>query len=69
MKKHMGWLHLNVVATTIKYPLMYLLLIRHCGMIMKLTLTTFTKVVDWEKAKWHTIIEGVYANFLKQDFE
>jgi hypothetical protein len=69
MKKHMGWLHLNVVGTTRKYPLMYSLPIRHCGMILKSTLTTFTKVVDWGKAKRHIIIEGVYVNFLKQNFE
>jgi hypothetical protein len=26
-------------------------------------------VVDWGKAKWHTILENIYVDFLKQDFE
>jgi hypothetical protein len=37
------------------YPLMYSLLIRCCGMILKLALIIITKVVDWGKEKWHTI--------------
>ncbi len=65
----MGWLHLNVAVTIGEYPLMYLLPIQHCGMILKSTLTTITKVVDWGKAKQHTILEGICAKFLKQDFE
>jgi hypothetical protein len=38
-------------------------------MILELALTTITQVVDWGKAKQHTILEGVCVNFLKQDFE
>jgi hypothetical protein len=60
---------MNVVATTKKYPLMYSLLIWRCEMILKLALTIITKVVDWGKVKWHTILEVVLADFLKQDFE
>jgi hypothetical protein len=38
-------------------------------MILKLALTIVTKVVDWGKAKWHTIPKDIYVDFLKQDFE
>jgi hypothetical protein len=55
MRQHMSRLHLNVVTTTREYPLMYLLPIQCYGMILKLTLTTIIEVVDWGKAKWHTI--------------
>ncbi len=67
MKQHMSCLFLNVATTIGKYPLMYSLLIQHCGMILKLALTTITEVVDWGKAKQHTILEGVHVDFLKQD--
>ncbi len=65
----MSWLHLNVAPTIGNYPLMYLLPIWCYGMILKLTLTTFNKMVDWGKTKWHNISKYLYANFLKHDFE
>jgi hypothetical protein len=65
----MSWLHLNVAMTIGKYPLMYLLMIQHCGMTLKSTLTTITKVVDWGKTKWHIIPKGVRVNVLKQGYE
>jgi len=68
MRQRMSWLHLNVATITVEYPLMYSLL-QYCGMILKLTLTIITEVVDWGKAKRHTTPKGVCANFLKQDFE
>jgi hypothetical protein len=53
----MSSLHLNVAMTTREYPLMYSLLIQCYGMILKLAITTITKVVDWGKAKWHIILK------------
>jgi hypothetical protein len=37
-------------------------------MLLKLALTTITEVVDWGKAKQHTILEGMRVDFLKQNF-
>jgi hypothetical protein len=62
-------LHLNVATVIGEYLLMYSLSIWHYGMILKLALTTITKVVAWAKAKRHTTWEDVCVNFLKQDFE
>jgi hypothetical protein len=48
---------------------MYSLLIRHYGMILKLALTTITKLVWLGESKMAHYSKGVHANFLKQDFE
>jgi hypothetical protein len=69
MKQCMSWLHLNVVATTREYPLVYSLPIWCYEVILKLALTTTIEVVDWGKAKRHTILEAMLVDFLKQDFE
>jgi hypothetical protein len=68
MKKRMLWLHLNVAAILGEYQLMYTFPTRRCGTALKLASITIIELVDWRKAKWQTVPEGVHADFLRHDF-